>query len=262
MSEIEAEGHVLLKEIPLPDEPHLVEISGPAPRIRILTPEEEDHLLGICHPEDRAMILCALDTLQRLSAVAHLTREADKGTSIEFLNLKTLARLSVPVSSRLRRALDALPVYGPWLFPWVHWGPMPGRDADSQECYRAIVQQRVEERFRTLCLEANIDVGRAQGGVTFDCLRHTGAARMLRRGVDPKTVMEIGGWASLKMLEKYMHSDEEHKIRAVEAVGSREESVKKGRQTTAGKGRPRQVSARAKVRPFPSKTAQTRAKAG
>ena len=47
-------------------------------------------------------------------------------------------------------------------------------------------------------------------------LRHTGASVMLSGGVSVRAVQEIGGWASLRMLERYTHPTDAEKRRAVE----------------------------------------------
>ena len=47
-------------------------------------------------------------------------------------------------------------------------------------------------------------------------LRHTGASVMLAEGVSLRAVQEIGGWTSLRMLERYTHPTDAEKRRAVE----------------------------------------------
>jgi integrase len=210
--------------------------------IRILSDDEEARLIAACTTEDRVLVLCGLDTLQRLSAVANLERRADHGTAMEFLNLKTQARLSVPISSRLRDAIDLWQARrtddGAWLLPSFHAKTSARangrpRQAESPES----VANRADERFRALLAAANIPIGKNSGGISFHSLRHTGATRMLRRGVDPKTVMDIGGWKSIRMLEKYLHSDDAHHRWAVEMVAPRKPGVK-GKRGPAGRRGP------------------------
>jgi len=71
------------------------------------------------------------------------------------------------------------------------------------------------------CAQANVKTGREDGGISFHCLRHKGATIMLQGGVDPKTVMEIGGWRRLEQLQQYVHASRDTKRKAVEPVGSR-----------------------------------------
>ncbi len=37
-------------------------------------------------------------------------------------------------------------------------------------------------------------------------------------GVDPRTIQELGGWASLDMVERYTHLSPTHKAEAVERI--------------------------------------------
>jgi integrase len=206
-------------------------LRAPERPIRILSEAEEDRLLKVAPPADQAWIVCALDTLQRLSAVGSLRRSDDHGAFLEFLNTKTKGRHRVPVSGRLRRLLDwllQLDTDTPWLFPAIHVAGDTGWQ----------VQKRIDYRFRELCAKAEIPTGRANNGVTFHCLRHTGASRMLTgpAKVDPKTVMEIGAWSSLKVFEKYLHPTDAQRQAAVEAVGQRESDVRNSRPPGAARG--------------------------
>lgn len=211
----------------------LPELRAKEVAIRILTHDEEARLLAKCDLEEKSAVICGLDTLQRLTAVATLTWDAVTPGTIEFLNLKTLGRLSVPISHRLRRALAALERTRdpnvPWVFPSLHDSPRPGprggrpRRADTPE--GELAASRLDERLRAVLAKAEIPVGRDSGGISFHSLRHTGATRMLRAGADPKTVMTVGGWSSLKMLEKYLHADADHLRQAVNLVSQRKPDV-------------------------------------
>jgi integrase len=183
----------------------------PEEDIRLLTPDEEARLLAVCNLEDRALIICALDTLQRLSNVAGLKRAQDHGDYLTVLNPKVKG-YKVPVSARLRQALDAIPVNGPYYFQSVQSTSVPHRQA------------KVARRFDALLQAAELPTNRKAGGLSFHSLRHTGASRMLARGVDIKTVQQLGGWQSLAVLQKYLHPTDTQKQEAVEVV-SREPDV-------------------------------------
>jgi len=168
---------------------------------RILTVDEERRLLkALTDPEEHALVVCALDTLLRLSNAKNLTRRQDHGAHL-FSDTKTDA-IRIPVSTRLRTALDALPMTGSSYFPY----------------YAKRSQQRVAAMFLAACKRAEVKTGRAEGGVSFHCLRHTGASRMLAAGVDVKTVMKIGGWKNLKVLERYLHPTDEAAQQAVNQI--------------------------------------------
>ena len=113
----------------------------------------------------------------------------------------------VPVSTRLRKVLDALPNTGPHYFPHRRLAMNP-RDFSSS----------IRSMLRRACHRAEVPYGRVTGGLTFHALRHTGATRMLEQGADLRTVQEIGGWRSLRQLERYTHPSEQTKRKAVDSV--------------------------------------------
>jgi integrase len=166
---------------------------------RILTDDEERRLLAACRgPATRAILLCGLDGLMRRGSVAALAHAQDHGRYLTLLNAKA-GTYKVPVSTRLRAALDQVPTNGARFF--AHSSIDIGR------------------LFDELCTRARVTHGRDAGGVTFHCLRHTGASRMLARGVDVKTVMRIGGWRSVKILERYLHPTDAAARDAVNTIG-------------------------------------------
>jgi site-specific recombinase XerD len=64
--------------------------------------------------------------------------------------------------------------------------------------------------------------GRAKLGkdVGLHTCRHTFATRLVEAGVDLRTVQDLGGWASMRMLERYVHPTEERHRGAVNLLGS------------------------------------------
>jgi integrase len=176
----------------------------------ILSEDDERKLLKAADPVETALVVCALDTLMRLSTVAALARKQDHGAYLTVLRPKGKGKripYKVPVSRRLREAFDALPKDGPHYFTRYQGG--------SGEA----VRKRVELAFAALCAHADVACGRAVGGITFHSLRHTGASRMLNRGVDLRTVAEIGNWRDLAVLQRYLHPLGDARERAVELVG-------------------------------------------
>jgi integrase len=169
-----------------------------------------------------ALVLCALDTLQRLSSVADLKRAQDHGSYLTFLNTKTKGG-KVPVSRRLRAALDAhlatLEPKGAYLFPALQVGSVGAR------------RNLVIRHFSDACDAAGVV------GFTFHGLRHTGASRMLAARVDIETVRRIGGWANYDVLRRYLHPDDEATTAAVETIGPPQPA-----HTRSRRGRQRQHS--------------------
>jgi integrase len=170
---------------------------------RVLSVDEESRLMkALTTDEDKALVLLALDTLIRMSNARLFTRAQDHGSYL-FSDTKVGA-VKIPISSRLRAALDALPMRGQQYFP-TYAGPTNNVTA---------------KMFRGACHIARIPVGRRDGGVSFHCLRHTGATRMLAAGVDVKTVMKIGGWKNLVTMQRYLHPSDALSRAAVETIGA------------------------------------------
>lgn len=164
-----------------------------------LTPKDETKLLAEVTVENRAILICALDTLMRLSDITKLKRSDDHGKYLVVGDSKT-GQYEVPISKRLRLALDALPKSGDLFFR---------RQRGS-----------VAQMFERACIRAGIRYGRTKSGITFHGLRHTGASRMVERGADLRTVMEIGGWKSLRQLSRYTHPTDAIRCAAVELVST------------------------------------------
>ncbi len=172
---------------------------------RTLSHDEEKRLLAeLRTSEDKALILLALDTLLRRTNAARLTRTQDHGKFL-FSDSKAGA-VKIPISTRLRKALDALKDTGTQYFPTYA---------------AANANNLITRMFLEACERAKVQTGRKTGGVSFHCLRHTGATRMLAAGVDVKTVMMIGGWKNLTILSRYLHPTDEAALAAVNTIGKR-----------------------------------------
>lgn len=179
-------------------------------RKRVLSPKEEKRLLAALPERDRPIFLAAVDTLLRLTNVINLRRDEDHGTFLE-IDTKTTAH-RVPVSTRLRAALDAIPVddrHPDYYFWWR-------RRAKTARDRRGVIRKVLY----TACEAAGVPYGRAIAGVTWHTsTRASGATRMLRDGVDPATVQEIGHWASLAQMGDYLTTDDARMQAAVNRIG-------------------------------------------
>lgn len=184
---------------------------------RVLTVEEEDRLLAIASDDERAWVTLALDTLLRLSNVVHL-----KWPQVRFreqvivpLNAK-ISHDGVPITARLKIALQQLDRDSEYVFPQYHDGKGP--TAAKNEMIRA---------FDALCQKARIPHGRGNHGVTFHCLRHTGATRALQKGASIRTVMKLGGWKDERSVIRYTHATDADVRTAAESIGARPRLVEK-----------------------------------
>jgi len=184
---------------------------------RTLTTEEEDRLLAVATDEERAWLTLAIDTLLRLSNVVHLKWAQVKTAQLVIVPLNAkISHDAVPITPRLKVALDALVKDGPLVFASYHDGKGP--TAAKNELIRA---------FDALCQKARIPHGRENGGVTFHCLRHTGATRALQKGASIRTVMKLGGWKDERSVIRYTHASDEDVRTAAESIGARPRLVGK-----------------------------------
>ncbi len=55
-------------------------------------------------------------------------------------------------------------------------------------------------------------------GVTHHVPRHTGASAMVAAGISVRVVQDIGGWSTLRMLERYAHPSGAEMSRAVRVL--------------------------------------------
>lgn len=171
----------------LPDLPTLT------PRRRTMTHAEEAAVLAELGPVDLAIVLCGLDGLMRLGEILALRKADDHGDRLHVVNPKNSQARSVPVSARLRTALDALPASdSTYLFAQRRRGATA-----------AIRRNVVAGALEQACKRAGVPYGRAVGGLTFHwSTRRTGATRMIRAGGDGvlAVVQQIGGWETMDVL--------------------------------------------------------------
>lgn len=82
-------------------------------------------------------------------------------------------------------------------------GGTPGQTRQNRELAEQVYAARMGDLARGR-YRLPTDRPSAQGGATFHCLRHTGASRMLNRGVDIRTVAELGNWRAWRVLRRYL----------------------------------------------------------
>lgn len=181
--------------------------------VSVVGQSAEDAMLAVATPEERAFLLLGIDALLRLGDVRRLKLEHDHGTYLDVVDPK-IERYSVPVSSRLREALDDLKSKAEQRGGFYFARKYKGK-------WAAMNPNTAQRLFTELCDRAGVPHGRLSGGITFHSTRHTGASRAARK-VKLRVVQQLGGWKSLKQLERYDHPDDPEMVRAVEAIGLRE----------------------------------------
>lgn len=185
------------------------------PKRRLLQPAEERRLLAAADPVERALLILGRDTLVRMGDLLDLKRSDRRGPWLYIGDPKDPTQgeaYEVPLSIRAQRALAQVPKDGPYYF----------------ERYRAAVKQRdwrssVRQMLQRLCAAADVPFGKAEAGITFHwATRRTGATRLIRDGVDVKTVQQIGHWKRPDVvLDIYAESDKKTLLKAVGGVTRR-----------------------------------------
>jgi integrase len=182
---------------------------------RTMSADEEARILRELPVDLRAILLVGLDTLTRLSDILDLRRRDDHGTYLDILDTKNGLSHTVPVSTRLRLALDAVPVDArkpEWYFP-------RRRRARTERDRRSAIAHALKRA----CQRAKVPYGRTRGGVTFHwATRRTGATRMIRAGGDKviATAQRIGNWKDPRVLIGiYQETITAEMQAAVESVG-------------------------------------------
>lgn len=179
-----------------------------------LQPEQEAAILeAIEHPNDRALLIMGLDTLARRGDLLDFQRAHDHLTTADIIDPKNGEILSVPISPRLRAALDAcLP--DPKGSDYVFWNR---RVAKNPRDWGGSIRLMLKRA----CRLAGVPYGRKLQAVTFHAAtRRTGASRMLARGADLETVRSIGGWKDLRSVQTYLMAEDANRQQAVKLVNS------------------------------------------
>jgi integrase len=171
-------------------------------RRRFLEPEEEARLVAACEGPLRALVLLGIHTGLRLRSEAMTLQWTDvdqkrRTVTAQAAYAKTGLTRTVPLNSIVCAALDQLPPTGARVFP-------------------GLTVNSMRRGFVAACRKAGLC------DVMPHTLRHTFETRLIENGVDLRTVQELGGWAQLKMLERYGHVTTARKADAVERLTTHE----------------------------------------
>lgn len=179
---------------------------------RTMSEAEEQLLAAELSAEDYAILCVGLDALARLGDILDLRRADDHRTTLDVRDPKNGQPLTVPISPRLRRALDAVPVGESTFY-------FPGRRGAATERDR---RGGYAKALKRACARAGVPYGRAVGGLTFHwSTRRTGATRMIRKGGEKAigVVQQIGGWKDPTVLIGiYQETITPEMVAAVETV--------------------------------------------
>jgi len=184
-------------------------LKGEAKRTRFLLEPEADKLLAVCPAHLKPIVAIAIHTGMRKSEILSLTwgQVDTKNGYITLHETKNSEGRQVPINQTVRKTLKSIPrhIMNPHIFFYM------GEELKD-----------IKRSFATACDSAGIK------DFTFHDLRHTFASWLVMRGVDLRTVMELLGHKSLKMVLRYAHLAPDHKSKAVQILDRKPRKVGKG----------------------------------
>ena len=156
-------------------------------RTRILSTEEIQRVLDACSEDLRLIARATLESLFRVSEVLNLRAE-DIGPSFATLIHNKSGRMRrIPLTPTLRTDLIARTHRSGWVFGQDRYGGRPPKQGAVSIAFCRVMH------------------GLGLHDASHHTLRHTGTSAMVAAGVSLRVVQEIGGWTSLRMLERYAH---------------------------------------------------------
>ncbi|GAN33481.1 MAG: site-specific integrase [Candidatus Brocadia sp. AMX2] len=169
-------------------------------RLRYLTIEELQRLLGCCSPHLKPIVLVSVNTGMRKGEILNLKwDQVDLRHNFILLDkTKNGERREIPINSTLKELFASMP-----------------RSLES-ECVFVDKNGKpygnIKRGFHTALKKAGIR------DFHFHDLRHTFASHLVMTGVDLPSVKELLGHKSLTMTLRYAHLSSGHKRKAVEML--------------------------------------------
>lgn len=166
---------------------------------RVVREYEQLPMLGTFADHLEPVVLIALNTGMRRGEILGLRWDdvSEQEVTIRADNAKSATTRRVPLNREAREVFRRLPRDGQWVFP----GPEPDQPLRS-----------IKKSWASLKQAAGLD------SVRFHDIRHTVASRLVRRA-DIRTVADILGHEDIATTARYLHTDEEAKRAALEALG-------------------------------------------
>lgn len=176
---------------------------------RILTEKEEEKLMENCSDTLRAILLVALNTGMRRAEILGLTwSQIDFETRrIKVEKTKSEKVRFIPINDALfKQILNLKSKNGQ--SPFIFFNP------ETKQPY-----QDMKTGFKRACRISGIE------GLRFHDLRHTFATRLVANGIDIETVRDLLGHHSIVITQRYTHSSDERKRKAVEILNKKSDKT-------------------------------------
>ena len=169
---------------------------------RILTEEEEDRLFEASSEHLKPILVVALNSGMRRGEILNLKWENIDFQAKEILveNTKSGRPRTIDINSHLLNELVKL-------------------KNEAQDSQNVFLNSKTGKPYKKL--QTSFSGARRRAGIKnlrFHDLRHTFASRLVERGVDLIRVKELLGHSSVKITERYTHSNQEGRKKAVELL--------------------------------------------
>lgn len=186
--------------------PPIAKMHEPAKRVSWLQPEEARTLLGELPLHLRAMAAFSLATGLRESNVRLLCWQqvdvARRSAWIYADQAKAGRDLTVPLNDQALQVLEFQHGrHSRWVFPVPRWETV---DGVAQQVSDAPTGKISNHAWRKACIRAGMP------WLRFHDLRHTWASWHVQAGTPLPVLQELGGWASLAMVQRYGHLGQTH----------------------------------------------------
>jgi integrase len=189
--------------------PPITKSPEPAKRVAWLTRDQAEQLLAELPPHLRAMARFGLATGLRETNIRLLTwHQVDMARAVawfEASEMKAAKAHSVPLNPEALQVLALQRGKHPrWVFPVPHWAP--GEKPGDKPCLveDAPTGKISSAAWRKACTRAGVP------WLRFHDLRHTWASWHVQAGTPLAVLQELGGWASLAMVQRYAHLGSSH----------------------------------------------------
>jgi integrase len=182
--------------------PPITKMHEPAKRVAWITREQAARLLAELPDHLRAMAAFALATGLRESNIRLLTwQQVDLRRRVAWIHAdqaKAGRDLSIPLNDDAMNVLLAQQGrHKRWVFPVPRWEA--GLDGKPRLVEDAPTSKVSNHAWRKACVRAGLPTLR------FHDLRHTWASWHVQAGTPLPVLQELGGWASLAMVQRYAH---------------------------------------------------------
>ena len=172
----------------------------PPKKDRFVTREEAAKLLAAAPEHFKPILITVFNTGMRLQEVLGLKWDMvklwDTGGEIELLYTKNGKKRYIPLNKTMRELFLDLDRKREYVFIGTRNEPL----------------KSVRKPLATAVKRAGIEQA------TFHDFRHSWASWMSEAGVDPYTIMEIGGWSNMRTLMRYLHRTRAQRQSAVETI--------------------------------------------